>query len=200
MFVPSGRDHDSQKQLYLFLGAPRYLTKCTKYETVLGILILRNLILLDIGKFANELVERQCIIVLRALERCLRVKDVAEVRIHAVFCRPKVRAETYFATILVDELVIRTDPIVAIAFRKREALFLPVDIFESLAHKARDLPIFAIAMRGIWPTACVERVEFPRRLLPRRLRRHFHLGLNCESARLADLRNRHTEIANCNYV
>ena len=50
VFGPSGRDHDSQNQLYLILGTPRYFNKSEKHtSSLLQIIILGN-----IKSFENE--------------------------------------------------------------------------------------------------------------------------------------------------
>ena len=170
----------------------------------------------EFAKVANPLVERQNLVVLGAVCRCFRVENVAAVNVQAVTRLPNVCGVTYLASGLVDQIPVRVEPIFAAAAHKIDLLVVHDNRVEVGVHKVRAL--HWEILRG--PRAMFERFEIRRRLLGPVvgvLGCHFHLGLNCEVggiaksasdwncevggiAKSAGLRNRHTEIANCNYV
>ena len=50
---PSGRDQDSQNQLFLFFETPRHFKEDKQYRICLGNTIFENIRMLGIGNFEN---------------------------------------------------------------------------------------------------------------------------------------------------
>ena len=51
VFEPSGHDHDSQNQLYLILGTPRYFKNTRKHKIISESIILAHLRIVESRQF-----------------------------------------------------------------------------------------------------------------------------------------------------
>jgi hypothetical protein len=142
----------------------------------------------ELAKVANELVERQNLVVSGSGGRFVRVENVAAVNIQAVIRLPNVCAAAYLASVLVDHIPPLVEPIFAPAEREINDLAIHANLLEFGVHKVRAVP----DGDGIRPRAMFERFEFRRRfrrrLLPAHIGvwvHHFHLGRDCEIGGIA---------------
>jgi hypothetical protein len=138
----------------------------------------------ELAKVANELVERQNLVVSGSGGRFVRVENVAAVNIQAVIRLPNVCAAAYLASVLVDHILILVEPIFALAEHEINDLAAHNNLLEFGVHKVRAV----LDGDGIRPRAMIERFEFRRRLLPAHIGvwvHHFHLGRDCEIGGIA---------------
>ena len=138
------------------------------------------------AKVANELVERQSMVVVVSGSGCrfVRVENVAAVNIQAVIRPPNVCAAAYLASVLVDHIPIVVVPIFALAEHEINGLAVHNNLLEFGVHKVRAV----LDGDGIRPRAIFERFEL-RRELPAICGvcvHHFHLGRDCEIGEICE--------------